>query len=111
MLLGIVEDFPCGGVRNTQGLLHTANGAEHVGFVDHLASAHTYEDVLAVIGHAHNLVGNHLSDGENQVISSVDELFIDLHLNVRGIQPSGNFLDDFLRHFSDGNGVCLPVVY
>ena len=68
VFLGIVKHLSYGRKILTHNPLHTIEGTQHMGRVDHRGTAAADENILSVIGHTHHLVGNDLTDGKNKVI-------------------------------------------
>ena len=111
VLLSVVVQHAGGAIPHTQGLLHAADGGEHVALVDHAAAAQAHEQVLGVVGHAHHLVGDHLAHGQDQVKAAVHQQVVDLHLNVGDIQALADLAHHLGGHLAQHGGVALPVVH
>ena len=68
MLLRVIEHLADGRKIASENPLQAVKRAEHVAGVDHRAPAAADEEILAVIGHADDLVRHDLADGNNQII-------------------------------------------
>ncbi len=80
-----------------------------MGFVDHIGAAHANHDILGVVGHAHDFVGDDLADGENQVIV-VPEDIVCLDLDFVIHLAIGEFRNHLGGDFAQGTDAIAPVV-
>ena len=60
MLHAVVEDFAYRRMVFSHHALHAVDRADHMGFVDHVAAADAYKEVLRVVRHADDLVRHNL---------------------------------------------------
>ena len=78
MLIGIVEDLPDRREVASHHPLHAVDGTDDVALVDHVRSAGSDEEVLGLVGHADDLVGDDLSDRKDKVECRVQDHPVDL---------------------------------
>ncbi len=90
---GIVKDFAHGGEIFAHDPFHAVKSAQHVRSVDHGGTAAADKNVLVPVGHAHHFMGNHLSDGENQIVGRIQNQFVHFHVDGIGDQTFGNGTD------------------
>ena len=66
----VIQDSPDRGICASHEAFHAVYGTEEMGFVNHLNSACTDEDVFKSVGDADNLVRNYLSDGDDKFVGA-----------------------------------------
>ena len=79
MLLHIVKEIAHRISVSAQQAFQPIKYAEEMADVNHLAAAAADHNIFGVIGHAGNLVGDHLSDGQNRVIIRIQQLPVNGH--------------------------------
>ena len=111
MVERVVKEAPDGGVVAPHRLLHAADRADHVRLVDHVRAAASHEEVLGVVGHADDLVRNHLSGRDDEVVLLVHDPLVDFHRD--GIRPEslGNLLHGLGGHLAELHHVRAPAVH
>ena len=82
-----------------------------MGGVDHRRAAAADEDVLAHIGHTHNLVRNDLANRQNQVIGRIQQKFVHFHIDAGGHKALGNLGNKFAGNFANLHHIVTPVVH
>ncbi len=110
VLFRVVKDLAHRGVVTAHQLLHAVNRPQEMRFVDDLLPAAAHYDVLGVVGHAHNFMGNHLADGDNQIIGAFQDLSVDLHGDGKIQQSLGNLLHKGSRYHPDFGHIAPPSV-
>jgi len=105
----VVEEAAHRGIRVAHDGLQAGDSAEKVGLVDDVGTAHADHDVLGVVGHAHHFVGDHLPDGEYQIVILEEDLIgFDADFVVQF--ALGEFLNHLRGDGSQPDHVVAPVV-
>jgi len=107
---GIVEDFPYGGIGPSHHLFHSVGRPYEMAFVDSFGTSGADKDIFVVIGHSHYLMGNDLSEREDQVKSPLHEQLVDLGRPGIVHDPFRYFLHKFTRYIAQGHYIVAPVM-
>ena len=81
-----------------------------MGTVNHGPSSQPHQYVLGVVGHADDLMGNHLADGQNQVKASIHHTAVHLRTDIRRVPASGHPAAIGARHRAHRDCVLPPVM-
>ena len=78
--------------------------------VYHVRPACAYKEVLGVVGHSYNLMGNNLPYGNNKVIGGIHDKAV--HLYVYAVLPEtfGNLFKITSGNLPQGHNILSPVV-
>ena len=110
MLLRVIVQFSGRTVRHTECLLHSADRTEHVGLVDHLSPACSYEDILGIICHSHHFVRHDLADRKDHIVAAVHQKMVHFNVDLLREQTFADLRAHFRRHIAENDRVCLPVM-
>lgn len=106
----LIEDATEGGVGFPHHAFHAIGCSDEVGFVDPGDAAGADEEVFVAVGHADDFVRNHLTDRNDQVVSTVPDEFVELSWPRFVPDAFGDFAHVFGGDFADGDDVVSPAV-
>ena len=78
VVLSVVEDASQRRVRPAHQPLQAIGGAEEVAFMDAFQAANAHKQVLIIVGHADDLMGHDLADGQDQVVAAFPNEAVEL---------------------------------
>ena len=110
VVAGVVENAAHGRVGAAHHALHAVDGAEEVRAMNSDGATGADEDVLVVVGHADDLVGNDLADGEDEVVAAVAEELVDLCGPGVVDLSFGDLVEEGARNLAQGDDIVAPVV-
>lgn len=109
-VLSVVEDAAERSVGAPHHAFHAVGGADEVAFVDAFHAAGSDEDVLVVVGHADDLVGDDLADGEDEVVAAFPDELVHLGGPGVGVDAVGDVGDKLGGDGADGDDVVAPAM-
>ena len=110
IFLDIVKESSHRRIFPSHDRLDPADGADHMGLVDHIPAADAHQQVFRVVRHSHHLMGNHLADGYDAVKLPGKKMSVQLRCDRFFIFSSGDLRDLFLRNDADIFRVISPVM-
>ena len=110
MLFTIIKNCPHRRIRISHDGFQIAERAQHMGAVNHGPSSQAHQYVLGVVGHADDLMGHHLANGQYQVKAAVHHAVVYLHPDIPPVPASGHPAAVIAGHCADIYRVLPPVV-
>jgi hypothetical protein len=95
----------------THRLLHAADSAHEMCFVDRVRPAAADEDVLAVARDPGHFVRHDLAQRDNAIPMATDDAPVYGTTNRISEAAAGDLMDELGRHFAQGRQFAAPIVY
>src|SRR3990172_2504704 len=111
MFRSIVQQLPHRVICPPHQPFQSINSAQEMAFIYPLFTTRAYKKVFVVIGHADHFMGDNLSDGQYQIVSSLVNQFVQLGWPVIGKCIVRDLSHKFSGYPANGHNIIAPVVH